>query len=260
VLASAARAAPGAAAPPPRAADGVRAASARRLLEPARGRPFTLETMAKSVLRLYGIPTVREAVVHSRQEAAAAAAEFGPMVVMKVLSYQLAHKSEAGAVRTGIAGPSAAAQAYDDLLANVAAYDTSVQAEGVVVQASVDARLEVMCGMYRDPAFGPMVSAGLGGLQVELLGGPAMLRAPFAAGQARTLVAGLCDGHITDSRRGLTPRQADELAQVMVGVAALAADLPEVSSVDLNPLRAGQDHLCAVDALLVLTSDEGGAA
>lgn len=234
-------------------ADPARAARARSLLAAAAGRPFVLESTAKDVLALYGIPVARETVCQSEDAAVKAAAEIGGRVAVKALSYSLPHKSDAGGLVLGVQGEDEVRAAYRTVTA--LASDT-VTIDGVLVQQMVASRLELALGLQRDPVFGPVVAVGLGGVLVEILGSAELLHVPFTAAQARTTAAAICGGRITHPVRGLDAGQLDQLARAMVALGQLAAELPEIESVDINPLMVAEGGLCAVDALLVTGQPE----
>jgi acetyltransferase len=226
---------------------------ARQLLDRERGRPFLLEHSAKQLLGLYGIPACPEGVARSADRAAQLAEAVGGAVALKVLSYGLPHKTDADALRLNVA-PRDAAAAYRELLAGVRRQRPDLEVEGVLVQPMVPTRIEVSCGLQRDPAFGPMIATGLGGTQVELIGAAAILHVPFDEPHALRAISG---GKLARSARGLDREQLARLARIMTALAELAVELPEIASVDINPLRGLGETLVCVDALVVL---DGAAA
>ncbi len=119
------------------------------------------------------------------------------------MSYELPHKTEAGAIRLGVRGADAVRREYDEMLADVATRAPEASIEGVLVQEMVPARLELTCGMQRDPVFGPIVAVGLGGILVEILSETALLRPPFGLDEAKAALAGLAGGRLVHSGRGL---------------------------------------------------------
>jgi acetyltransferase len=229
-----------------------RAARARELLAGSAGRPFVLESAAKQVLALYGVPVSRELVVGDARSAAQAAAQIGFPVALKALSYELAHKSDSGGLRLGLTSADEVARAYDDLVGALAAAGVG-ELDGVLVQEMVPAHIEIMCGLKRDPVFGPVVATGIGGTLVEMLGDPALLRVPFTAAEAGRAIRGIAEGRITHPVRGLTEGQIETLARTLSGVSAMADELGEIVSADINPIRVSAHGLKAVDALLVLS-------
>jgi len=233
--------------------DPRRAARARDLLSAEAGRPFVLEAVAKQVLALYGVPVSKEVVVHDADEAARAAETLGGRVALKALSYALPHKSDQGGLRLGVKGGTGAAKAYLELVAALTGPGRGLELQGVLVQQMVPATIEIMCGLDRDPVFGPVVAAGLGGALVEVLGDPVLLRAPFTLIEAERAARAIAGGRITHPVRGLDDGQLTALAEAMVGIGTMAVELPEVASADVNPFRVSGTGFCAVDALLVVS-------
>jgi hypothetical protein len=116
----------------------------------------------------------------------------------------------------------------------------------------VPARLELTCGMQRDPVFGPIVAVGLGGILVEILRETALLRPPFGLDEAKGALAGLAGGRLVRSGRGLSEAEQDEVARVMVGIGLLALEFEQVAEIDVNPVRVADGSARAADALIVL--------
>jgi acyl-CoA synthetase (NDP forming) len=228
--------------------DTERAARARTILSAVPGSPFLLESTAKDLLSLYGIPVPRETVCFNEEAAVRAARSIGGTLVVKALSYDLPHKSDAGGVVLGIRTEDQVRAAYRE----VAALESdTVTIDGVLVQEMMSARLELAVGLQRDAVYGPVVAVGLGGALIEILANPQLLHAPFSYQQARDAVAGIADGRILHATRGLNDAQLDLLASTLTGIGQLALELPEVESVDINPILVGKTGLCAVDALVV---------
>jgi acyl-CoA synthetase (NDP forming) len=232
-----------------------RAKAAAELLAPVRSKPFVLEATAKEVLALYGIPVSSERVCTDEAQAVAAFESIvgtsSGKVALKILSYELPHKSDAGGLVLNVDSAEQVRTAYRALTSDFAANQPSVHVEGVLVQEMVSARLELAVGLQRDPVFGPMVALGLGGVLIELLGTPQLLHAPFGIAEAREAVKRIAGGRIGHGTRGLDEDQLEQLATIAVALGELALEHPSVHSVDVNPLMAGARGLVAVDALLV---------
>jgi hypothetical protein len=122
----------------------------------------------------------------------------------------------------------------------------------VLVQQMAPARLELTCGVQRDPVFGPMVAIGLGGVLVEVLSEAVLLRPPFDADTAKAALRELLGGRLVTGRRGLSEAEQEAAAQVMAGLGELALELAEVTEVDVNPLRVADGVVLAADALIVV--------
>jgi acetate---CoA ligase (ADP-forming) len=235
----------GAGAAPARAA---RAARARRILAASADKPFLLESSAKQLLAGYGIPVARETACADEDSAVKAALAMNGRVALKVQSYDLPHKSDAAGLALGLETERDIRAAYRRVTAIAG---SGLVVENVLVQEMVSSRLELAVGLQRDPVFGPVVAVGLGGVLIEILGPPVLLHVPFSADQALAAIAAISGGRITHEIRGLGPAQQTQLADVLLGLSALAIELPEVDSVDVNPLMVTENGLTAVDALVV---------
>lgn len=236
------------------APDTVRVTRARAILSAPRDGDALLESQSKQLLALYGAPVTRETLCHSADEAVAAAAQLGGKVALKVASWALPHKSDVGGVRLGLTGEAEVRAAWDEMLAEVARKAPEARIEGVLVQEMAPARLEVLCGMTRDPVFGPIVVVGLGGVLVEVLSQTVLLQAPFEAADVLEALAGLLDGRLFTARRGLEPAEADAIARLAVALGAAALELPEIVEIDVNPVRVADGRALAADALVVVES------
>lgn len=234
------------------APDTARVTRARALLSAPRDGDALLESQSKQLLALYGAPVTRETLCRSADEAVAAAAQLGGKVALKVASWALPHKSDVGGVRLGLAGEAEVRAAWDEMLVEVARNAPDAGIEGVLVQEMAPARLEVLCGMTRDPVFGPIVVVGLGGVLVEVLSQTVLLQAPFEVADVLEALAGLLDGRLFTARRGLDPAEADAIARLAVALGAAALELPEIVEIDVNPVRVADGRALAADALVVM--------
>jgi acetate---CoA ligase (ADP-forming) len=226
--------------------DEARIGAARSRLAPLQGRPFLLEPDAKAVLSLYGVPGPPERIATDAAEAAKIAAGIGFPVVLKALSYALPHKSDKGGVVLRLGDAEAVVEAARDLERRLGPLD------GILVQGQSPPGIELACGFRRDPEFGPVLHAGLGGTLIEILDAGVLLTAPCTPSRALSQLRSLAGGRLLSSRRGISEPQAEALAHLIAGLSALAMELPEVTEVDLNPVIAAEDELWVVDALLVV--------
>ena len=236
---------------PPRK-DQDRINRARALLKTEKGQPFVLESVAKQVLAEYGIPVSREVIAEDAETAVAAAKTLQGKVALKVLSHDLPHKSDSGALRLGLEGDEKIKAAYQEMLASIHKANPGITIDGVLVQEMVPASVEISCGLQRDPVFGPMIVVGIGGVLIEIVGGAVMLRPPFTQQMAEHAVARIAGGRLRTASRGLSEAQAKEIATAMTALGTLALELPEVESIDINPIRVDGQVAKAVDALIVV--------
>ena len=180
------------------------------------------------------------------EAAAAAASALGCPVVLKAIARDLLHKTEAGGVALALASPEAVRAAATSMLARFASAGAAI--EGFLVQEQVRAGVEVLVGITTDPSFGPLVVAGLGGVQVELLRDVAVRLTPMSDLDAAEMLAGLRAARLLDGFRGAPPADRAALVEIIRRIAALAEIAPEIAELDLNPvivLPAGQGAVVA---------------
>lgn len=243
----------------PRASDPACADEARRLLREAPAGPTLSEAASKRLLALYGLPVPREALARSPEEAAALAQDIGFPVVMKVQSPDIAHKSEAGAIRLGIADAAAARAAFEAVTTSARAYAPQARIDGVSVQETAPKGVELMIGTRRDPQFGPLVVCGLGGVWVELLKDVSVALAPVGKATARRMLRRLRGAPLLDGFRGAPRVDEEALVDAIRRVSELAFDLGDiVDEIDVNPVFAFAGGIMAADALVARSGGKEG--
>ena len=232
--------------------EGVDANEARRLVsEGTPGAPAWLTgAPAMGVLGAYGIPTLPTRAAGDEEAAATEAARLGFPVVLKAAGPALVHKSEHGGVRLGLADARAVVAAYGDMAASLGA-----SMHGATVQPMVVGGVETIVGFVQDPSFGPQVVVGLGGTAVEILGDSVTRLAPLTARDAREMLLGLRAAPLLRGYRGSPPVDLDALADLVLRMAALAEDLPEIAEADCNPVMAGPAGAVVADARLRVAPD-----
>ncbi|WP_237553904.1 acetate--CoA ligase family protein, partial [Streptomyces sp. SID6137] len=210
------------------------------------------EHAAKQLLRAYGIRVPREQLVTSAAAAVRAAAQIGYPVVMKASGDRLAHKTELGLVRIGLTSASQVRDAYREFN-DIARYE-GVPLDGILVCQMVERGVEMVVGVTHDELFGPTVTAGLGGVLVEVLRDTAVRVPPFGEDQAHALLGDLRGRALLDGVRGRPPADVDALVEVILRVQRMALELGDhVAELDINPLMVlprGQGAV-ALDALVV---------
>ncbi|MBW2287610.1 MAG: acetate--CoA ligase family protein [Deltaproteobacteria bacterium] len=213
------------------------------------------EYASKRLLASYGVPLAREALVDSASAAAAAAAELGFPVALKLCGDAVAHKTERDLVRLNLGDASAVEAAARELLGRALPEDGEV---GLLVAEMVRGNRELIAGVVRDPVFGPCVMLGLGGVLTEALGDVVFAAAPLEESEARRLLGALQASHLLGEFRGEPPVDADALVGLLVGLGRLASERPDIASIDINPLIVRAGLPVAVDALVELA--DGAAA
>ena len=227
--------------PPPPATPGPRRERWAPVL--AAGPPGT--AVLFDLLRDYGIPAVRALAAGTRAGALAAAAEIGYPVVLKTDEPAIAHKSDAGGVRLGLAGPEAAGAAYDDLAARLG--------PRVLVCQTAAPGTELALGLVRDAALGPLLIVGAGGVLIEIFSERSVVLPPVTRSSARVVVARLRLAAVLAGARGQPPADLDAIADAIAGLSELAADLGDLlAALDINPLICGPCGAVAADVLAVI--------
>ncbi|HVH77638.1 MAG TPA: acetate--CoA ligase family protein [Stellaceae bacterium] len=216
--------------------------------------PVLTEAAAKALLASYGIPRPPESLAESEDEAVAAAARIGGAVALKVESPDIVHKTEAGAVALRLEGEKAVRAAYAGVLARAKAAYPQARIDGVLVQKMAPPGCEIILGVTRDPAFGPMLMVGLGGIHVEVLRDVAFAPVPIGEAEALSLLRELKGAALLDGVRGEKPADRAALARLIAALSRFAADHAEaIAEIDLNPVivHGEGDGLSVVDALIV---------
>jgi acyl-CoA synthetase (NDP forming) len=234
-------------------AEGRRPTSPHSLELPAG--PVTLgEHASKALLKSYGVATVSEALLTLAEVEALASCPLAFPVAVKIESPDVAHKTEAGAVRLNLADLAAVKRAAIEVVAAARRHYPSARIDGVLLQEMAQG-LEVIVGAVNDPHFGPVVAFGAGGVLAELIGEVAYGFAPLNFTDARAMIAQTRVAKLLDGYRGAAPLDADALADTLVRVSHLAADhAARIAEIDLNPVfvRPAGQGVVAADALVVL--------
>jgi acetate---CoA ligase (ADP-forming) subunit beta len=212
--------------------------------------PTLSEAESKRRLAAAGVPVPEERVVASAPEAVEAATELGFPVVAKLCGDGIAHKTERGIVRLGLADPDAVEAATGELLAAARPEDGEV---GVLVAPMVRGARELIAGLHRDPQFGLTVMLGLGGILAEAVGRVAFRMVPLERVDAEELLDDLAVPALLGPVRGEAAVDRGAVADLVLALAAYGQGEADVASVDLNPVVVTRDgRPVAVDALVEL--------
>ncbi|MFD2250009.1 acyl-CoA synthetase (NDP forming) [Pseudochelatococcus lubricantis] len=209
------------------------------------------EARSKELLAAAGLHFAQERVAANADEAAAAAEAMGYPVVLKVLSPQIAHKSEVGGVALNLADATAVRAAFDRVVSNAAAAAPAADIRGVTVAQMIRGGTQTIIGAHRDPTFGPVVMFGLGGIYTEVLKDTVLRTAPVTHEAALEMIRSIRAFAILDGARGQEKADLDAIAGAIVRVSQfIAAQGPEVESVEINPFIALPEGGVGVDALI----------
>ena len=198
------------------------------------------------LLSCWGIPVVAGRLALSAQAAGQAAAELGGPVALKAVAPGLINRSDAGAVRLGLAGPTAVRRAAGVMARQLAAAGTTL--EGFHVQRMAPAGPELIVGAVSDPAFGPLVACGAGGVTAELVGDIQVRLAPLGPREADGMLRDLKTFPLLDGYRGRPRADLDSVRDLVMRVGALVAAHPAVAELDLSPVIATPEGALVVDA------------
>jgi acetyl coenzyme A synthetase (ADP forming)-like protein len=229
-------------------------ASVRKVLDKAKaeGRTALTAPEGKVVCDAYGIAVPKEGLAHAAGEAATLAQGMGFPVVMKIVSKDILHKTEAGGVIVGVKSAAEAEKAYDTIVANAKKYKSSAKIDGIQVQQMLSGGQEVIIGAVTDPSFGKLVAFGLGGVLVEVLKDITFRLAPASREDALSMLDSIKAAEILKGVRGADPVDREALAALIQNVSQLIGDFPEISEMDLNPVFASKSAATAADVRIVM--------
>jgi acetyltransferase len=213
-------------------------------------RKILTEPESMAILNAFRIPTVRNAVAHSANEALIIAESIGFPIAMKVLSTDISHKSDAGGVRLNINSAQEVRGAYRQLIDQVQVRRPEANIAGVTVEKmyrSTNGR-ELMIGIIRDPVFGPVISFGSGGTSVEIMKDSAISLPPLNHRLAKDLVHRTRVSKLLGEFRQMPAVDVEQLIEVLLSVSSMACELPWIQEMDINPLIMDEHGIIAVDA------------
>jgi acyl-CoA synthetase (NDP forming) len=218
----------------------------------AAGRTSLTAPEGKRVCDAYGIPVPKEGVAKSGAEAARLATRIGYPVVLKIVSPEILHKTEAGGVLVGLKNAVEVRKGFDAIMASAKKYNRKATLLGVQVQQMVGGGQEVIVGAVTDPSFGKLVAFGLGGVLVEVLKDVTFRLAPASKGDALSMLDSIAAAPILKGVRGGDPVDRQALATIIQNVSQLVSDFPEIAEMDLNPVFATRKGAVAADVRIVV--------
>ena len=238
--------------------DDVNPEKAMEVIKYARneGRVALTEIESKHVFDAYGLPVTHAKIATSEEEAVSLANEIGFPIVMKIVSPDILHKSDAGGVKVDVNSIEEVRQFYNEIIDNAQAYKADADIHGVVIQEMAPWGTEVILGSVNDPTFGPTMMFGLGGIFVEVLNDVTFRIAPFSKSQAEVMISEISAAPILSGIRGEKPKDRKVLADTICRYANMIYDLlDEISESDANPVLVYDegDGLKVADARILLT-------
>jgi len=216
------------------------------------GRMNLLETEAKEICSDYCMPVPPYEMVRTSGEASHAADRLGFPVVLKIVSPDILHKTEAGGVLLDVSTPLDASRGFETIVKNARQHDPEARIQGVLVQKMVPQGTEVIIGGLIDPHFGQTVMFGLGGVFVEVLRDVTFRIAPITKQDAQDMVREIKAYPILKGYRGSPPVDENAIADMLVKASDLIMENPQVGQMDLNPVMAYEKGASIVDARIIL--------
>jgi acetyl coenzyme A synthetase (ADP forming)-like protein len=218
----------------------------------AAGRRALTAPEAQQLCEAYGISTPKQSLATTPSEAAEVAARLGFPVVLKIVSDDILHKTEAGGVVVGVENAADVRAGFEQLVNNAKQYKSDASIQGVQVQQMLKGGQEVMVGAVTDASFGKMIAFGLGGVLVEVMKDITFRMAPVSETEALSMLDSVAAAEVLRGVRGGKGVDRAALADIISKVSKLVNDVPEIQEVDLNPIFATEKGACAVDVRIVI--------
>jgi acyl-CoA synthetase (NDP forming) len=216
------------------------------------GRTLLTEIESKQLLKQAGIAVIDAKLATSNEEAIAVSRQFGFPVVLKIVSPDIIHKSDAGGVKLGLKTSKQVGKAYDDILTAIRQKYPQAIIQGVSVQKMARPGVEVIIGMSKDAQFGPVLMFGLGGIFVEVLKDVSFRIVPLIRRDAREMIKEIKGYPLLQGYRGQEPADVSNLEEWLLKISTFVEQNPEIKELDLNPIFAYSDGAVAVDARVIL--------
>jgi len=219
------------------------------------GRDSLTEIEAKEVFKAYGLPVTRTVLATSEDEAVAFANKVGYPIVMKIVSPDILHKSDAGGVKVNVKDDKSVREAFQTIMKNAREYKADADIHGIAIQEMAPWGTEVIMGSINDPTFGPTVMFGLGGIFVEVLKDVTFRVAPVSCSQSKQMISEIRGAPILAGVRGEAPRDREKLAETVCQYSNMILDLgDEIKESDANPILVYEEGqgVKVVDARIIL--------
>lgn len=221
------------------------------------GGDLTDANVAK-ILTAYNIPMAESRLTTNANEAIAFAAKIGYPVVLKVTSPDILHKTEVGAIYLDIKDEKTLRSAYQQVLKSAKKHVPKARILGVTVYKMMDKKIEIALGAKRDPIFGPVIMFGLGGIYIELLKDYTLALGPITLDKAMEMIKNIRSFELLNGFRNGEVYDLTAIATAISGLSSLMLDFPQISEIDINPLRVNPEGqgVLALDAKIILEKEK----
>jgi len=218
------------------------------------GRTSLLEPEAKEILKAWEIPVPPNFIAKDKDMAIGAANNIGYPVVLKVVSRDILHKTEAGGVMAGLKNAQEVEDSFNEMIFELSDHYATAKIEGFLIERMVDKGVEVIVGGIRDAQFGPAVMFGIGGVIVELLKDVSFRLAPVTKEECLAMMEEIKAYPLLAGYRGAEPADLDAIADVIIKIGNIMAEAVDIKEMEINPLIVYPEGAMAVDARVVLNS------
>ncbi|TVM36724.1 acetate--CoA ligase alpha subunit [Oceanidesulfovibrio marinus] len=236
--------------------------AARTVIADARERNALeiVEFQAQGLLNSYGLPVPKTELARTSQQAVEAAERIGYPVVLKIASPQISHKSDVGGVRVNLQDSSEVVAAFMDITSRAQRLRKDAFISGCLVQSmAASGSREVIVGFKRDDQFGPLIIFGLGGVYVEVLKDISARLAPLTLDDAKQMIREIKSFPVLRGVRGEQPVNFAALEEIILIMAQLALDFPEIDEAEFNPVLVNPDGAVVADVRVILAPQEKAA-
>lgn len=216
------------------------------------GRKALLEHEAKHILRSHGVHVPKDLLAKTPDEAVKFAKEVNRNVVLKIVSPDILHKSDAGGVKINLSSEDEIRHGFDEIIANAQKFKPDADIRGVLVAPMAEKGLEVIIGTKIDDQFGPVIMFGLGGVMVEILKDVSFRVLPISPTSARKMINDIRSKAILDGARGSKPYDKRAIRQLLLTVSEIIESYPDIREMDLNPVIVYHQGLSIADARMIL--------
>jgi acetyltransferase len=229
----------------------------RKIIEAARqdGRKALLENEAKRLFAIHGAPVTKDVLAGTADEAAEIAKKMDTAVVLKIVSPDILHKSDAGGVKIKLRTGKEIRNAFSEIMKNAQKFDSNADIRGVLVSPMAAESVEVIIGTKYDDQFGPVIMYGLGGIMVEILQDVSFRVLPITPTDARKMIEQTRSYPILNGARGKPPLDTQTLRKLLMLCSEIVEAYPEILEMDLNPVIVHQKGISIVDARVILRTE-----
>jgi acetyltransferase len=231
---------------------------AKKIIAAARkdSRNVLLENEAKALFAIHGAPVSEECIVQTADEAFEFAQSIGQDVVLKIVSPDILHKSDAGGVRIKLKTEKEIRQAFKGISKNARQYNPEADIRGMLVSPMADEGIEIIIGTKYDDQFGPVIMYGLGGIMVEIMKDVAFRVLPITRSAAKKMIEQTKSFPILNGARGNPKLDQKAIRRLLMLCSEIVEAYPDIEEMDLNPVIVHEKGLSIVDARVILRSDD----